>query len=1217
MKLPTNEISTLVFRWILYALTVWVALAPARAQTASLDPLITIRAKDRIVTPIDDDRTVRRFGNIYPKIRPEFDQGRVPPESRMEHIFLLLRSDPDQLAALDELNAAQKDPQSHLYHHWLEPATFGLHFGVSQHDLAATIAWLQGKGFTVEPTPASRRNLEFSGTVAQVEAAFHTEIHRYLIDGEMHIANATDPGIPEALADVVDGPAPLHDFPPRSLNLPAPRYAGDGDSIAPADFAAIYDLNPLYYDGLDGTGESIAILAQSNINIEDIQSFMQQFKGGPPVNLQVLPAGADPGIQCPNGLNGSDCDWREATLDVERAMSVAPGALIKLIPGPLAPGSNTSISIGDISAPASQLMVAGLYAVESKLAPIISVSYGLCESGLLNNTITGGLNNQLNWWSALWQEADSYGMSVFVASGDTGAASCLGQGGSPVGPVAVNGLCSPFSVTCVGGTEFDDYNSPTSYWSGGNASGYIPESVWNISSDAESACAYQPPLPSPSAPMASGGGYSAYWSKPSYQDALTPSDGRRDVPDISLAADNDHDPYVYFINGGVNYAGGTSAAAPSMAGIMAVLLQNVSGSFMGNLAPYLYSVEPAYSKLGSRNPFHPTLCGNNSIPGVTGYNASPSAAYNEATGLGSLDAGVLVENFGGTYKPALTLTYTPGSVNMALGATAEFTLHVAGSGGFNSGVAICGVVVPPFLSLLSQSANLPPPGGGDITFTFTTSAAASANNTGQLTVSACGQGLTASASMSVTVSTCGFVVTPATIAVPSGTGTVGMAIDAPVGCNWTASANPSWVTLLSPTSGSGNAQLVFSYTANPTAVSRLGGVTVHGYVTESLSEIVGTTIDQAAGPGVQFVPITPCRVADTRNATGPFGGPELAAEASREFDIPQSACNIPSSAVAYSLNVTAVPNGPLGYLTLWPTGQTQPTVSTLNSDGRVKANAAIVPSGTNGGVSVYVTNPSNIVLDIDGYFVPAGTASALAFYPLTPCRVVDTRNAAGPLGGPTVAGGTSRNFPLQSSSCGIPSDAMAYSLNVTAIPEGSLGYLTMWPSGQNQPLVSTLNAPTGAVTANAAIVPAGSNGDVSVYVSNPSDVVLDVNGYFAAPGANGLSLYPTTPCRVLDTRSSSGAFNGTLGVAVMNSFCAPSSTAQAYVLNATVVPSGSLGYLTLWPAGETQPVVSTLNAGDGVVTSNMAIVPTMNGSIDAFSSNSTELILDISSYFGP
>jgi hypothetical protein len=387
---------------------------------------------------------------------------------------------------------------------------------------------------------------------------------------------------------------------------------------------------------------------------------------------------------------------------------------------------------------------------------------------------------------------------------------------------------------------------------------------------------------------------------------------------------------------------------------------------------------------------------------------------------------------------------------------------------------------------------------------------------------------------------------------------------------------------------------------------------------------LGATSITVSGPqsgppstGLQFVPVTPCRVADTRNATGPFGGPELAAGASREFDIPQSACSIPSSAVAYSLNLTAVPSGPLGYLTMWPSGQTQPTGSTLNSDGRVKANAAITPAGTNGGVSVFVTNPSHVILDINGYFVPAGTASALAFYPVTPCRVADTRNATGPFGGPSLAAATSRDFSLHSSSCALPSDAEALSLNVTAVPKGDLGFLTMWPSGQTQPLASTLNSPTGAVTANAAIVPAGSNGDVSVYVSNASDVIIDVNGYFAAPAANGLSLYSTAPCRVIDTRNGSGAFNGTFAVDVESSTCAPSPTAQAYVLNATVVPTGSLGFLTLWPAGQTQPVVSTLNASDGVVTSNMAVVPTMNGSIDALSSSATQLILDLSSYFAP
>ena len=299
----------------------------------------------------------------------------------------------------------------------------------------------------------------------------------------------------------------------------------------------------------------------------------------------------------------------------------------------------------------------------------------------------------------------------------------------------------------------------------------------------------------------------------------------------------------------------------------------------------------------------------------------------------------------------------------------------------------------------------------------------------------------------------------------------------------------------------------------------------------------------------------------------------------------------------------------------------------LSNDARVRAfNASanatnldiyIVPAGTNGGVNVFVSDPSQVVLDISGYFAPVGTSSVLAFYPLTPCRLVDTRNANGPLGGPTLVAGTTRDFPLRSGSCNLPSDAAAYSLNVTAVPQGSLPYLTIWPSGQSQPTASTLNAPTGTVVANGAIVPAGSNGDVNVYVGGTSDVVIDVNGYFATPGAGGLSLYATTPCRVLDTRNGTGAFSGVMSVNVESSTCAPPSSAQAYVVNATVVPTGALNYLTLWPAGETQPQVSTLNAYDGVIASNMATVPTVNGSINAFAANPTQLILDLFGYYAP
>jgi hypothetical protein len=374
-----------------------------------------------------------------------------------------------------------------------------------------------------------------------------------------------------------------------------------------------------------------------------------------------------------------------------------------------------------------------------------------------------------------------------------------------------------------------------------------------------------------------------------------------------------------------------------------------------------------------------------------------------------------------------------------------------------------------------------------------------------------------------------------------------------------------------------------------------------------------------AQQGMQFIPVTPCRVVDTRNSTGPFGGPEMSGGSTRTFNVPSSSCGIPSTAAAYALNVTVVPDGQLSYLTIWPAGQNQPFVSTLNSDGRIKANAAIVPAGASGGINVFVTNPTHVIIDIDGYFVPDPTAGALQFYPLTPCRVADTRGNTGQLGGPFIAGGATRQFPVLSSSCGIPSNASAYSLNFTAVPHGPLQYITVWPSDQNQPIASTLNANTGAVTANAAIGPAAAgSGAISVFANNDTDLIIDINGYFGPPTNGGLDLFNLTPCRVLDTRNNGGQpFNGTIPVNVAASNCGAPGNAQGFVLNATVVPPARLSYLTLWPDGQQQPFVSTLNSYDGAITSNMAIVPTGNGSIDAFASDPTHLILDISGYFAP
>jgi hypothetical protein len=405
----------------------------------------------------------------------------------------------------------------------------------------------------------------------------------------------------------------------------------------------------------------------------------------------------------------------------------------------------------------------------------------------------------------------------------------------------------------------------------------------------------------------------------------------------------------------------------------------------------------------------------------------------------------------------------------------------------------------------------------------------------------------------------------------------------------------------------------------------------------SASVPFGQTVSAAgAGQGLSFVPVTPCRIADTRNTpAGPFSAPALSSSnPTRTFPIPQSACGIPATAVAYSLNVTVLPNGRLDFLKVWPTGLAQPQISLMNSyDGRLKANAAIVAAGTSGSIDVFASTSTytQVILDIDGYFVPS-TSTSLAFYPIQPCRLVDTRpsrtNPAGPLAGPSLAAKQTRSFPLQSGHCNIPSNAQAYSLNATAIPPNGakLDFLVLFPTGQSQPASSTLNAPTGTTTANAAIVPVGTGGAVSVFTNDATDLLLDINGYFAPPGLGGLYLYTSPPCRAIDTRQNYyPPFPGAWVVPIQTSVCPQPPTAAAYVLNATVVPlggfpvGGPIQFLTLWASTGAQPMVSTLNAYDGEVTSNMAIVPTNDGNIAAYipSPDTGNLILDISGYFAP
>ncbi|MFL6447230.1 MAG: choice-of-anchor D domain-containing protein [Bryobacteraceae bacterium] len=476
-----------------------------------------------------------------------------------------------------------------------------------------------------------------------------------------------------------------------------------------------------------------------------------------------------------------------------------------------------------------------------------------------------------------------------------------------------------------------------------------------------------------------------------------------------------------------------------------------------------------------------------------------------------------------------------------------------------------------------------------------------------------------------------------------------------------SSSGPITVTV----SATGNQDLVVSQTNPPTNFTITGGTcgaapftlisgrscTLEltfrpqaGGPTAGTLNIVSNAVNSAITPvllsmsnGLYFVPVQPCRLIDTRWPNGTYGGPFLAANQTRNFAIRFSsnsdranypgACSsapVPSGAdvQAYSLNVTVVPKRTLRWLTVSPSNSSVDTnnVSTLNSyDGRTKANAAIVPADTsdnNRAISIFAKDDTDVIVDINGYYVPEATASALAFYALSPCRAVDTREGnTGPMGA-----GETRTFSMQGT-CGLPPSALAYALNFTAVPKSSrLAYLTVWPAGSDQPFVSTLNSTTGAVTANAAVVPVGSGGAISAYTTDAADVIVDVSGYYAPRGPGGLALYNVTPCRSFDSRGNSGTgapVSGVYNVNVAGGCSSVSSNAQSIVLNATVVPAASLSYLTLWARGQSQPLQSTLNAYDSAVTSNLAVVPTTDGWVSSYTTAPTALILDVFGYFAP
>ena len=591
---------------------------PAQAASSS-NELAAGAPIGRLKKDFDETTTVTLNGNRPPLATAANDIGAVDDALRLERLILVLKPDANQSAALEAFLVSVRDHASPHFGQWMTGKDFARHFGVADADMAIVSQWLIRHGFTIDEIPTGGRAIVFSGTVASIRATFHTEIHRYLYQGAHHLANAGDPQIPGELAAVVDGLVSLHDFHSRPLNTRQtanPDYTnGSTHYLAPADFQTIYDLSPLSAQAINGSGRSIAILGRSNVNVSDIQTFRSSMNlpTNPP---EIIVNGSDPGL-----VSG---DEGESDLDLEWSGAVAPAATIKFV---------TSMT----TATTDGIDLSAQYAVSNNVADIVSLSYGQCEASLGSAA--------LSFYNNLWQQAAAQGMTVVVSSGDSGAAGCdISSASRATQGRGVNGLCSSPYSTCVGGTELADTANPSLYWASGNtgygsALSYIPEVVWN-----ESGANGGQGL------WASGGGASSHYTKPAWQNTPgVPADGKRDVPDIALAAAT-HDGYLVYSSDNATqtqtlYAfGGTSAAAPSFAGILALVAQK-TGYRLGAANPTLYGLA-THQANGGGTYFHNVTSGNNSVPGVTGFSASTNQPfYNQATGLGSVDGNQLVTHW--------------------------------------------------------------------------------------------------------------------------------------------------------------------------------------------------------------------------------------------------------------------------------------------------------------------------------------------------------------------------------------------------------------------------------------------------------------------------------------------------------------------------------------------------------------------------------------------